>query len=235
MVPICVKCIIIRENKILTQRTLLCRVLSVGRDVTFRIFKPGADMGVHMKHSSCRSVLPRVTAMRVVVVVVLGLFGWALTAQQPPSDSVAGQRAAMHKLAFLAGHWTGPVTVVRGPGEPLHLTQTENVEYKLDGLVLLIQGKSTGQDGKAQFEALATVAYDDASQTYRIRAYHAGQYVDTALSVMDNGFSWSMEAGPAHIVNTMHLTARGEWQETTEVTFGSNPPLHSVDMLLEKQ
>jgi hypothetical protein len=44
-----------------------------------------------------------------------------------------------------------------------------------------------------------------------------------------------MESGPAHIVNTMHLTSKGEWQETTEVTFGSNPPLHSVDMLLEKQ
>jgi hypothetical protein len=180
-------------------------------------------------------LLARVVSKRTVGIVLVGAFGGALAAQQRPADNVAGQREAMRKLAFLAGHWAGPVTVVRGPGEPLHLTQTENVEYKLDGLVLLIQGKSTGQDGKGQFEALATVAYDDASQTYRFRAYHAGQYVDTPLSVLDAGFSWSMESGPAHIVNTMHLTSKGEWQETTEVTFGSNPPLHSVDMLLEKQ
>ena len=30
----------------------------------------------------------------------------------------------------------------------LHLTQTEDVEYKLDGLILLIEGKSTSPDGK---------------------------------------------------------------------------------------
>jgi hypothetical protein len=188
-----------------------------------------------MKYKSFGLVSPRAIWMRAVGAVLLGAFSWALAAQQPPADSLAVQREAMHKLAFLAGHWAGPVTVVRGPGDPLHLTQTENVEYKLDGLVLFIEGKSTGQDGKAQFEALATVSYDDVSQTYRFRAYHAGRYVDTPLSVLNAGFSWSMEAGPAHIVNNMHLTAKGEWQETTEVMFGSNPPLHSVDMLLEKQ
>jgi hypothetical protein len=33
----------------------------------------------------------------------------------------------------------------------------------------------------------------------------------------------------------MHLTTKGEWQETTDVTFGSNPPRRSVDMLLQHQ
>ena len=40
-------------------------------------------------------------------------------------------------------------------------------------------------------------------------------------------------AGPAHIVNSMHLTGKGEWDEVTEVTSGSNPPHRSVDMLLQ--
>ena len=114
-----------------------------------------------------------------------------------------------------------------------HLTQTEDVEYKLDGLVLLIEGKSTSADGKVPFSALATIAYDDASHTYRFRAYHDGHYLDTELSVPANGFSWSFTAGPAHIVNTMHLTGKGEWDEVTEVTVGSNPPHRSVDMLLQ--
>ncbi|HUB29750.1 MAG TPA: hypothetical protein VL967_08635 [Terracidiphilus sp.] len=167
-----------------------------------------------------------------MAVVALGASG--LTAQQP-GNSVAVQQEAMKKLAFLAGHWSGPATIARGPGEPLHLTQTENVEYKLDGLVLLIEGKSTGEDGKAQFEALATIAYDDAAQSYRFRAYNGGHYVDTELKAAPDGFRWGMDAGPAHIVNTMRLTAKGEWQETTEVTFGSNPPRQTVEMLLRKQ
>jgi len=157
----------------------------------------------------------------------------SLFAPQPVSSSVDAQREAMRKLSFLAGHWSGRVTIVHGPGEALHLTQTENVEYKLDGLVLLIEGKSTSADGKVLFSALATIAYDDASHTYRFRAYNDGRYLDRELSVPTNGFSWSFTAGPAHIVNTMHLTSNGEWEEVTEATVGSNPPHRSVDMLLQ--
>jgi hypothetical protein len=160
-------------------------------------------------------------------------FSLSLAAQQPVTNNVDAQREAMRKLSFLAGRWSGPVTVIRGPGEPLHLTQTEDVEYKLHGLVLLIEGKSTGADGKVLFSALATIAYDDTSHTYHFRAYHDGLYLDTELSVPANGFSWSFTAGPAHIVNTMHLTGKGEWDEVTEATVGSNPPHRSVDMLLK--
>jgi hypothetical protein len=156
-------------------------------------------------------------------------------AQQAASNSVDAQREAMQKLSFLAGQWSGPVTVVRGSGEPLHLTQTEDVQYKLDGLVLLVEGKSTGTDGKVQFSALATIAYDDATHSYRFRAYHDGHYLDTELTVPGNGFSWTFMAGPAHIVNTMHLTSKGEWDEVTEVTLGNNPPHRSLEMLLQHQ
>jgi hypothetical protein len=159
----------------------------------------------------------------------------SLAAQQPASNSADVQREAMRKLSFLAGHWSGPANIVRGPGEALHLTQTEDVECKLDGLVLHVEGKGTGADGKVQFSALATIAYDDASHTYRFRAYHDGHYLDTELSVPANGFSWSFTAGPAHIVNTMHLTSKGEWEEVSEATVGSNPPHRSVDMLLQHQ
>jgi len=157
----------------------------------------------------------------------------SLAAQQTGSSTDA-QKEAMRKLSFLAGHWSGPVTIVRGPGEPLHLSQTEDIEYKLDGLVLLVQGKSTGSDGKVQFSALATIAYDDASHTYRFRAYNDGHYIDTEMAAPAKGFSWSFTSGPAHVVNTMHLTPKGEWNEVSEVTFGGNPPFRSVDMLLER-
>ena len=153
-------------------------------------------------------------------------------AQQPSANNTKAQRDAMQKLSFLAGHWSGPITIARGPGEPLRMTQSENVQFKLDGLVLLIEGKSTGADGKAQFEALATVAYDNATQSYHFRAYHDGNYLDTVMTVLPDGFSWGYTSGPAKIENTMRLTARGEWQETTTVVFGDNPPRPSVEMLL---
>jgi len=156
-----------------------------------------------------------------------------LAAQPPQNQSVEAQREAMQKLAFLVGHWSGPVTVYRGA--PLKLTQTEDVEWKLGGPVLLIEGRSAGEDGKTQFEALATVAYDEATHTYRFRAYNDGHYVDTELNVVPGGFSWGFAAGPAQVENTMHLTAKGEWQEETAVKFGNGPARTSVEMVLKRE
>jgi hypothetical protein len=76
------------------------------------------------------------------------------------------------------------------------------------------------------------VAFDNSSQSYHIRAYHEGHYFDGPLTVFADGFSWGYSSGAAKIENTMHLTAKGEWQENTTVTFGSNPAQPSVDMLL---
>jgi hypothetical protein len=186
-----------------------------------------------MKTEISGFTLPAFFSTKLLAAAFMTSFSFSLAAQQSASNSVDTQREAMRKLSFLAGHWSGPVAIVRGPGEALHLTQTEDVEYKLDGLVLLVQGTSTSADGKVLFSALATISYDDVSHTYRFRAYNDGHYLDTELSVPANGFLWSFTAGPAHIVNTMHLSDKGEWDEITEVTVGSNPPHRSMDMQLQ--
>jgi hypothetical protein len=183
-----------------------------------------------MKH-----LFPRHILLAPLAVASLLAVSFHLSAQQPGMPNVDAQREAMKRLAYLAGHWTGPALISRGPGEPIHLTQSETVQFKLDGLVLLVEGESTGSDGKAQFQALATIAFDDSTHTYRFRAYNDGRYIDTELTVQPDGFAWGFDAGPARIQNTMHLTAKGEWQETTDVVFGSNPPHHSVDMLLQQR
>jgi hypothetical protein len=175
----------------------------------------------------------RAISSKLIVLAFLVSFGLSLAAQEPVRSSADVQREFIHKLSFLAGTWSGPVTIHRGPGEPLHRTQTEDVQYKLDGLVTLIEGKSIGSDGKVMFNALATISYDDATHTYRFRAYNEGHYLDTELTVPDGGFSWQYQAGPAHIVNTMKLTKDREWSEVTEATVGNNPPLRAVEMLLQ--
>src|SRR5579871_5489707 len=87
--------------------------------------------------------------MRLVVAAQF-LSGAALLAQPPHGSGIEAQRAAMKKLAFLVGNWSGPVSIVRGPGEPLKLIQTEHVESRLDGLLLLIEGAGAGAGGQAE-------------------------------------------------------------------------------------
>src|SRR5947207_13090632 len=93
--------------------------------------------------------------MRFTFLALLLGAAFICSAQQP---NVTAQREAMKKLEFLAGKWSGDASVSRGPGEPMKVVQTENIQFKLDGLVLLLEGTGRNEDGKAVFQALATVS-----------------------------------------------------------------------------
>src|SRR5712692_10344383 len=56
------------------------------------------------------------------------------------TPNLEAQRAAMKKLAFLVGKWSGEASVLRGPREFVDLWQTEEAQFKLDGLLLIIEG-----------------------------------------------------------------------------------------------
>jgi hypothetical protein len=81
-------------------------------------------------------------------------------AQTPRAPNVEAQRTAMKKLEFLVGDWSGEATVLRGPGQFAEMAQTESAQFKLDGLVLMIEGvgrtKIDGKPGGLQFGAFKT-------------------------------------------------------------------------------
>lgn len=154
--------------------------------------------------------------------------------QQPPN--LASQREAMSKLAFLVGKWSGDATTRRGPNETVKVKQTEEVQFKLGGLVLLIEGTGRNPDsGDVMFNALATIAYDEDTKIYHFRAYNDGRYLDTELKVPANGFEWGYKAGPADVRFAMRLNDKGEWVETGDVKLGDNPPQRTFEMTLRKQ
>jgi hypothetical protein len=117
----------------------------------------------------------------------------------------------------------------------MKLTQTEEVQFKLDGLVMLVEGAGRNSAGQMVFRALATIAYDDTAGVYRFRAYNDGRYLDSELTVTAGGFSWGYEAGALKVHNTMGLTENGEWLENTDMIFGATPPRRSLQMSLRRQ
>ena len=60
--------------------------------------------------------------------------------QAPRTPNIEAQRTAMKKLGFLVGEWSGEASVLRCPGQFAELAQTESAQFKLDGLVLMIEG-----------------------------------------------------------------------------------------------
>jgi hypothetical protein len=169
--------------------------------------------------------------LRIVFVLLAGFSGVCFG--QP--SNVATQRDAMKKLGFLVGKWSGNSSVVLGPGGAKRFLQTEDVQFKLDGLAMLVEGTGRNSDGLIVFRALATISYDDTTACYRFRAYNEGHYLDTELHVASDGFAWGYESGPAKVNNTMHLNEKDEWVETTETTLGSSPTSKSVEMTLRRE
>src|SRR5690348_8762965 len=97
--------------------------------------------------------------MRTAVLCWLALACAALA--QPRQPNVKAQAEAMKKLALLVGTWTGDANTARA-NQKIKVRQTEEVAYKLDGLVLLIEGTGRNpESGEVMFRALATVSYDD--------------------------------------------------------------------------
>jgi hypothetical protein len=169
--------------------------------------------------------------MRLLIVFFLA--GVSHAQERPPNT--AAQREAMQKLAFLVGTWTGEAKVLSNPNAPITVKQAEQIQFKLDGLVLTMEG--TGRNpstGEVAISAFATVAYDDAAGVYKFHSYSDGRYLDTELKVLDKGFEWGFDAGPAKVRFVMRLNAAGDWVESGDVTIGASSR-RTLEMTVRKQ
>src|SRR5579864_2897708 len=108
--------------------------------------------------------------------------------QLPRVPDLGAQRAAMKKLSFLVGDWIGQARVLRGPGAPAELVQTEAVQYKLDGLLLMIEGVGrTKSGGQPALQALGLISFDDEAKTYYMRSFNNGRFLETAVALQEEG------------------------------------------------
>ena len=159
-------------------------------------------------------------------------------AQLPRTPDLEAQRAAMKKLDFLVGSWSGEARVLRGPGEPLELIQTEEAQYKLDGLILVIDGVGkTKADGKAALQAFGVVSFDDETGTYRMRAYNDGRYLETDVKLNENGkgMTWGFALGDIKTSSVLRINEKGEWTEQAEITIGSQPARKLMELAVRRQ
>lgn len=133
-----------------------------------------------------------------ILVVLLGISIGHLSAQAPPDFSIRCKEE-MKKLAYLAGDWKGEA-LYRGQNGPQTLTQTEHIEWKLQGLVLSIEGAGkqenpgTSQD-EIVFQAFAMVNFDPADQQFKFKSFVKEGYSTNAYFKVleENKFEWGFD------------------------------------------
>jgi hypothetical protein len=159
-------------------------------------------------------------------------------AQPPRSPDIEAQRAAMKKLNFLVGKWTGEARITRQAGETMELVQTEEAAYKLDGLILVIEGIGrTKSDGAPLLQAFGLLSYEDESKTYRMRAFNDGRFLETDVKPLEEGkgMSWGFALGKIKTNSVMRINEKGEWTEIHEISIGSQPPKRLMEVAVRRQ
>jgi hypothetical protein len=159
-------------------------------------------------------------------------------AQLPRVPDLEAQREAIKKLDFMIGKWAGKARLLRGPTESVELLQTEEAQYKLDGLILVIEGVGrTKSSGQPLLQALGIISYDDESGTYRLRAFNDGRFLETQMKLLEEGqgMTWGFALGEVRTNSVLRINERGEWTEFAEISIGTQPPKKLLELTVRPQ
>lgn len=140
------------------------------------------------------------------------------------NKKIERQRAALKRLDFLIGKWSGRGWMIFGPDRRETFSTTETVQSKLGGLVVMFEGLGTKKDEKTGAEmtghnALGFLSYDDQQNVYRWKTFTMqGNSLETTAEIGDKKFVWKYEIPNVNGIMryTITLNEKGNWLETGE-------------------
>lgn len=152
-----------------------------------------------------------------ILASLLFLFSSVAFSQDFGADT---QLTEMKKLDMMVGKWEGAGWMQRGPKRE-EFKGTEQVQKKLDGLALLVEGKFSDKEDatKVVHQTLAVLNYDTAAKGYKFKTYllsGAGGLFDVKLLSPDS-WQWGLEYPGMTIRYTVKFTA-DTWFEIGEMT-----------------
>ena len=145
----------------------------------------------------------------------------------------AAQEETSHPLSFMFGEWVGEASGYSQAG-PYAITQTERVGPILDGDAVVIEGRGYSDVGETMFNAFAVVSKTGSDGGWEMRSYAQGRAGTFPFELTDNGYIWSVPAGPnAQMVYT--ATFDGDtWQQIGQYTPETGEPRQTFQMTLSR-
>jgi hypothetical protein len=100
----------------------------------------------------------------------------------------------MQKLSYFAGKWKGEAVAKQRSGVDTKIIQEENIQFKLDNTLLVIEGTGTNPENPTDivFNALAFISYDEATKEFSMRSHlKDGKKTDAYFKILaENHFEW---------------------------------------------
>ena len=174
-----------------------------------------------------------------VVFSLLGMMAVMQTGGPGEGRSVVTEK--MKAFSFLVGEWEGSGTMQMGPGPKLNSKVKENVQFRLSGNALLIEGLGTakvGEGGSEQnvHEAIALITWDPKQNKYVMHAMTAkAGHVEPTIEVGDKSIVWGFETGSGKIRYTIKINDKGQWVEEGEFSQDGKTWNKFMEMTLSKK
>lgn len=141
----------------------------------------------------------------------------------------------MKKLEPLTGQWKGTASYRMGPGEPQQVQQHEQIEFKLEGAVLQIEGLGKAGD-RIVHHALAIINFNTQENKFNFRSYlHDGRMTDAYFEVTAPGkYAWGFTVPQGKMRYTITISGN-TWTEIGEFSADGNNWMNFIQMNLTKQ
>jgi hypothetical protein len=110
--------------------------------------------------------------------------------------------------------------------------------YRLDGLILLIDGIGRAKSGPAPvLQACGVISFEDATKTYRMRAFNDGRFLETEIKLLEDAkeMAWGFVFGDIKTKSVLRINEKDEWIELYEITVGSQPPKRLMELAVRRE
>lgn len=170
-----------------------------------------------------------------ILITFLGQTIGSVLAQSPAPEN---HKQEMQKLAYMAGKWKGEASMNQPGGTVVKVSQEEDIHYKLDGTILLVEGTGRDAEGKVVFNALGIVSYNPDTNTFGMKSHVLdGKQTEAYFKVLkENNFEWGFSiANNARIRYNIVLNPQEKsWVEKGEYSPDGNTWYPFMEMNLKK-
>ena len=172
--------------------------------------------------------------MRIYLFLAFSFFIYVNFAFAQEPNGADLKKAEMKKLEKMAGQWKGSGWIQQGPKRET-FTGVENVQKKVDGLAVLVEGKFSNPEGKVIHETLAVLSYDDALKNYRFATYLANGITGVQdFRVVGDHYEWGFQIPNAGTVRYTIKIDTDTWSEIGEFSRDGKSWFKNFEMKLDR-
>lgn len=170
--------------------------------------------------------------MKMHYVMLIGFLG--LNTLNP--NKIQAQNNPLSPLKQLQGDWQGKGWIKMPASKTIQFNQEENIKFKLDDQVLLINGKGFNQEsGNLEYESLAMIYADENGELKMTSHTNDNKHAEADVEVTNSTLSWSFAIPNGGTIKYEITFSETNWKEKASYSPNGTEWYPFMEVILNKQ